>query len=77
MVSSLRACWTRFECLLFDYVLCRFSAVFCVQFLHVDVPAYAACDCTFRFLSSVRIVLFWIADLSFVLNSLADMLNGL
>ena len=61
MVSSLRACWTRFECLLFDYVLCRFSAVFCVEFLHVDV----------------RIVLFWIADLSFVLNSLVDMLNGL
>jgi len=76
-VRARHACRTRCECLVFDYVFCRFPLDFCAQFLHVDVSECAACDCAFRFLSSVRIVLFLIAVLSSVLSSFVDMQNGL
>ena len=76
-VRARHACRTRCVCLVFDYVFCRFPLDFCAQFLHVDVSECAACDCAFRFLSSVRIVLFLIAVLSSVLSSFVDMQNGL
>jgi len=74
---ALCACRTRFACLAFDRVFCWISADFCTEFLPANASECAARDCTFCFLFSVGVVLFFTVVSVLILHRILDMLVGL